>query len=295
MESPSLAATIELHLIAEDEPITALDLLAGATELSRQTLKQAMQKGCVWHTPAGKSNPDDKRQFSRHTRRLRRAKKMLSTGDQLHLYYNPSILAVEPPTAQLIEDAGDWSVWFKPYGMLSQGSKWSDHCTLSRWAEIHLQPQRPAFIVHRLDRATSGLMVLAHSKKTAAALSRAFEQRETQKHYKAVVTGEFTPSSTTCETPIDGRSACSHFKRQSYDSQKQHSLVDVTIETGRKHQIRRHLSQLGYPIIGDRLYGTANESSPDLQLCAYQLGFTCPTTKSPKAFTLAKDLWPPTK
>ncbi len=54
-----------------------------------------------------------------------------------------------------------------PYGMLSQGSKWSDHCTIARFAQQHLTPERPVFIVHRLDRAATGLILIAHSKKTS--------------------------------------------------------------------------------------------------------------------------------
>lgn len=270
----------EFHLTIGDTEPSALECLAEHTPFSRQQLKLAMSKGALWITPAGKTNKEDNRQHSKHTRRLRRGKKALTCGDQLHLYYNEALLQQEPPSATLIEDTGTFSVWRKPYGMLSQGSKWSDHCTLTRWAEQHLTPERPAFLVHRLDRATSGLMVIAHSKSCARNLARAFEERQTDKRYQAIVEGEFPEHPVSCEEAIDDRAALSHFERIDYDTTRHLSLIDVRIETGRKHQIRRHLSQLGFPILGDRLHGNATEDEVDLQLCAYRLSFPDPTDTS---------------
>ena len=102
--------------------------------------------------------------------------------------YNPAVLALEPLTPSLVEDCGHFSVWNKPAGMLCQGSRWSDHTTLYRWAEIHLSPQRPSFLIHRLDRMTSGLTVLAHNKKVAAYLAAQFETGKLV-HYRVVVEG----------------------------------------------------------------------------------------------------------
>ena len=65
-----------------------------------------------------------------------------------------------------------------------------DHCTIYRWAEQQLKPERPAFIVHRLDRAASGLIILAHSKKMAQTFSQLFKNHDIQKQYRATVEGE---------------------------------------------------------------------------------------------------------
>ena len=92
----------------------------------------------------------------------------LQQQDRLHLYHDPRVLSIEPAEARMIADEGAFSIWYKPFGMLSQGSKWADHCTISRWVETHLRPQRPAFVVHRLDRAATGLMIIAHAKGVAA-------------------------------------------------------------------------------------------------------------------------------
>lgn len=145
-----------LHITAEDDSTTLADLLAEASGLSRQKVKQVMQKGAVWLT------------HDRHTRRVRRAKTTPRQGDGIHLYYNKQVLSAEPPEPELVADEGGYSIWNKPCGLLFQGSKWGDHCSIHRWAEQHLLPRRPAFIVHRLDRAATGLILPAHSSSGSA-------------------------------------------------------------------------------------------------------------------------------
>jgi tRNA pseudouridine32 synthase/23S rRNA pseudouridine746 synthase len=73
------------------------------------------------------------------------------------------------------------------------------------------------------------------------------------------------------------------------DTEGDRSLVEVQIETGRKHQIRRHLASAGYPIVGDRLYGVAGDSD-NLQLCAWRLAFCCPATGINKRYQLQESL-----
>jgi tRNA pseudouridine32 synthase/23S rRNA pseudouridine746 synthase len=280
MEQPS--TRFETHLTIDHGDKTVLDYLAENTPLSRQGIKQAMLKGAAWFT-RGKS-----------TQRVRRAKKTLQSGDVLHLYYDEEVLARLPATPELVADQGAYSLWYKPYGMLSQGSKWGDHCTINRWAEQHLQPQRPAFVVHRLDRAATGLILIAHEKKVATALSALFASRAIDKCYRAVVHGEFPDETQTINFDIDGKTALSHMRRLAYDETLGKSLLEVKIETGRKHQIRRHLSEAGFPIVGDRLYGDVkkNGEHEDLQLTAFTLAFQCPVTGKPLAFRLPEDKLP---
>ena len=246
---------------AEDDPI---HLLHTATGLSKQRIKLAMTQGAVWLTRG------------RNTQRLRRARRVLRVGDQVHLYYDAEVLARVPAEPTLIADVGAYSVWNKPYGLLSQGTRWGDHCTVVRWAERHLKPERSAFTVHRLDRAASGLILVAHSKTMAAALSEMFKNRKLEKRYRVLVDGDFSqqPNPQRVEEPIEGKEAISEFSLQRVEGQR--SIIDVRIESGRKHQIRRHLAGLGYPVIGDRLYGHGEEDGIDLQLTAYLLRFCCP-------------------
>ena len=267
---------IESHLVIESPDDSPIDLLKKETGLSKQRIKLAMTQGAVW-TTRGK-----------HTQRLRRATRKLRAGDEVHLYYDATILAETPAEPTLIADVGDYSVWNKPYGLRSQGSKWGDHCTVVRWVERHLQPERPALTVHRLDRAANGLILVAHSKGMAAKLSGLFRERAVEKRYRALVAGDFSsqPNPLRVKKPVDGKDAVSDFLLRKFSAKSNRSLVDVRIETGRKHQIRRHLAELGHPVIGDRLYGVGEEDGVDLQLTAYLLAFHCPVSGEPVVYRL---------
>lgn len=253
----------ECHLTIEEVKASAPELLMAESGFSKQKIKTIMQKGAVWLS-RGQS-----------TQRLRRVKKALQKGDQLHLYYDGRVLSQPTLSAKLLFDCTAYSIWLKPSGMLSQGSKWGDHTTIVRWAESELN--RVTYQLHRLDRATSGLIMVAHSKKMAKVLTGMFERRAIKKSYQALVVGQFPEDVVTLDGEVEGRSAISHAERLGYDCVRNASWVGVEIETGRKHQIRRHLSERGFPIVGDRLYGEANEKVlPDLQLMAVKLLFDCP-------------------
>ena len=269
-------SNIESHVTVELPDQNAVDLLQQATGLSKQRIKMAMAQGAVWVTRGS------------NTQRLRRAKRALRVGDEVHLYYDAEILAEIPAEPTLIADVGGYSVWNKPYGLRSQGSKWGDHCTVARWAERHLQPERPAFTVHRLDRAANGLILVAHSKRIAAALAELFRERKVEKRYRALVAGDFSSHATPLrvEQPIDDKAAISEFSLQDVCDDGARSVVDARIETGRKHQVRRHLAELGHPVVGDRLYGTGEADGVDLQLTAYLLAFRCPLADRPVEYRL---------
>jgi len=272
---PQPPKIFEEHFIIKSISENPTSLISEKCDLSKQKSKDLLQKGCVWVTRNNK------------TKRIKRASKALKAGDQVHLYYNESVLNSFPTPAQLVHDKGTYTIWVKPYGMYSQGSKWGDHCTIYRWAEQHLLPQRPAFIVHRLDRAANGLMILAHSKTMAATLSKMFQNHEIEKIYEAIVHGELVtgPFPLKVDTPVQQKTALSFIESQSYNKKTNTSKVRVKIETGRKHQIRIHLSELGHPIVGDRLYGIGNESL-DLQLTSKKLKFICPVEGIHKEFLL---------
>ena len=263
--------------ITERKSCTAISVLEDYAQrqnisLSKAELKQAISKGALWLTPA---------KNKKQTQRLRRIKKLLQVGDELHFYFNKKVLSAPVPQALLIADLIDYSVWYKPYGMLSQGSKWSDHCTIARFAQQNLPNERPAFIVHRLDRAATGLIIVAHSKTAARALSHMFEFHLLEKNYHIIVHGNHNtrPQPEVIEADVDGKSARSTFTCLAYDNVTDRSLIKVKIDSGRKHQIRLHAAGIGMPVVGDRLHGIADKNDQcTLQLCAVSLRFVCPLT-----------------
>lgn len=243
----------------------AIDVLAALSNLSKARLKDAMNKGAVWL----KRGKDEKR--------LRRSTAVLRSGDLLTLYYDADILSRTAPAPSLVADERDYSIWDKPPGLLAQGTREGDHCALLRLAELQLN--REVFLVHRLDREASGLMLIAHTRKAAAALSALFATQDSStklhKVYEVKVCGE-TPLQGEFAMALDGKAALTRFSRLHYDPQGRTSRVQVVLVTGRKHQIRRHFAGAGLPVLGDPQYGRDNRDARGLQLRAVELRFTCP-------------------
>ncbi len=231
-----------------------------------------MNKGAVWL------------EKGRQIKRLRRATRELEPGQILHLYYDEKILSQAMQPLTLIQDNIGYSVWYKPSGVLSHGSKWGDHCSVTRWAEKNLKPERTAFLIHRLDKAASGLIMVGHTRSVTTQLCNLFQSRKIEKHYRVVVHGK-VEGSWTLTTPVDNKFATSIISSLSYDTGRNMSLLDVCIETGRKHQIRVHMAEAGFPVVGDRLYGNEKDTE-NLQLFAFSLSFVCPLDKKPVTYTL---------
>jgi tRNA pseudouridine32 synthase / 23S rRNA pseudouridine746 synthase len=255
-----------------NDPKAICDFLALHTGLSKQNIKSAMQKGAVWLKPA-----------RGRRRRIRRATYAIRSGDRVSLFYDPKVLAFNPPTARCLSDFNHYSLWYKPSGLLSQGSEWGDHGSLLRQAEMFFTPRRQAFPVHRLDREASGVMIVAHTSDAAARISALFRNREVTKHYLVEVKGKpgGTEEKGTISQDLDGKSALTTFIVRDFNPQQQTSVVTVRIETGRMHQIRRHFDWIGCPVMGDPLYGKGNKDARGLKLSACAISFACPFTGRP--------------
>ena len=104
-----MSEKFDKHIQISDSQITVLDCLSENTAFSKQKIKRIMQNGAVWL------------ESSFGIDRIRRAKKILKTGDKIHLYYDEDIQATIPKPAELIADEGGYSIWNKPSGMYSQG------------------------------------------------------------------------------------------------------------------------------------------------------------------------------
>lgn len=152
-------------------------------------------------------------------------------------------------------------------------------------------PERPG-VVHRLDRDTSGVLVVARSERAHAALQEAIRRREVERRYFALVRGHPRSRTGRIDAPIgrdrrdptrrsldtdEPREAVTHFELQ--ESTSEHTLLEVRLETGRTHQIRVHLGAIGLPVSGDPQYGVAGDLGLERQfLHAHRLCFRHPIT-----------------
>lgn len=149
-------------------------------------------------------------------------------------------------------------------------------------------------VVSRLDAPVTGVVLLARTSKSASRLAEAFRRREVEKVYWAVVTGDVEPAAGTLEHYVrkDERHRKMHvttataenalFARLHYQTIAAESgltLVEVELETGRKHQIRVQLAKSGYPVLGDRKYGSAGQFAPGIALHSRRLAIEHPTRK----------------
>lgn len=262
--------TLKLTVTPSDAGQTAPSLLARESGVSKARVKLAMTKGAVWLSRHG-----------RHPGRLRSATYAVRAGDNLELHYDEGILESVPPSPVLISDRTGYSVWWKPAGLMTQGSVFGDHCSLSRLVEKRFENKREVRLVHRLDREASGLVLIAHTADVAARLSALFQGNEIEKEYRAEVLGVIGPPGTTgtIHTPLDGKDARTTYEVLETDQGRGTSTVRVFIQTGRTHQIRRHFEGIGHPVMGDPRYGEGNKNRSGLRLAAVALRFVCPVAR----------------
>ena len=171
----------------------------------------------------------------------------------------------------------------KPSGLLSVPGKAPEHFDSLQYRVQRVWPQ--ATVVHRLDMATSGVMVMALTKAAQRELNRQFQQRLTTKRYIALVQGQPQANIGSIELPLicdwpnrpkqkvcfeHGKPSLTHFRvLQRYS---EYSRLELEPVTGRSHQLRVHMQAIGHPILGDKFYATANTpTAPRLQLHAAEL------------------------
>lgn len=212
-----------------------------------------------------------------------------------------AILNYAPPVSPYIEiiyQDDDILVLNKPSGLLSVPGKADEHKD-----SLQLRVQRvfpTATIVHRLDMATSGLMLMALNKDSHRHLSRQFELRQTSKRYQAWVWGTLESKAGSVELPLicdwpnrpkqmvdheRGKPALTYYK--TLEQQAQCAKVELIPVTGRSHQLRVHMLSLGHPILGDRLYAHADAlaMANRLQLHACEISFCHPKSQEKLTFS----------
>lgn len=211
--------------------------------------------------------------------------------------------AQDIPLTILYEDA-DLAVVVKPCGMVVHPAAGNEDGTLVNALLHHLDSLggiggelRPG-IVHRLDKDTSGLLLVAKNDASQLALSEQLSARSMEKHYRALVEGNVKEDSGRIEAAI-ARSKKDR-KKMAVDDEGREAitewtvlqrgrgvtLLDVHILTGRTHQIRVHTKHIGHPVCGDPIYGSAKGAKvPRLMLHAYSLTFTHPASGQRMTFT----------
>ncbi len=222
----------------------------------------------------------------------------LKTDDSIHIDYDFN----EPEHMPIINlpilyEDDDCVVIEKPIGVLSHSKgNFNAEATVATWLHDRvtgLSGDR-AGIVHRLDRATSGVMICAKNPQAVSWLQKQFSQRKVKKTYIALVNGVITPEEAIIDMPIErnpkapatfrvganGKPAKTHYRVLKTSSD--YTLLELTPETGRTHQLRVHLKKLGHPIVGDNMYG--GEVAERLFLHALNLELTLPN-KSRIKFT----------
>ena len=216
----------------------------------------------------------------------------------------PAIPQAEDIPLEIIYEDVDLAVVVKPCGMVVHPAAGNEDGTLVNALLHHLDSLggiggelRPG-IVHRLDKDTSGLLLVAKNDAAQLALSQQLQDRLMEKHYRALVDGNFKEDAGRVNEPIarskkdrkkmaidpEGREAITDW--QVLARGRGVTLVDVHILTGRTHQIRVHMKHLGHPVCGDPIYGSPRGAKvPRLMLHAYSLSFTHPTTGERMTFT----------
>jgi tRNA pseudouridine32 synthase/23S rRNA pseudouridine746 synthase len=211
---------------------------------------------------------------------------------------NPDFIYTPPmtPYLDIIFQDEDIVVLNKSSGLLSVPGRLPEHqdCLQNRVQRV----LPTATVVHRLDMATSGIMIMALNKPAHVSISRQFEQRKTKKSYIARVYGEVKDHAGSVDLPLicdwpnrpkqkvdheNGKQSLTHYQVLSYNdlsSGEESSLVELTPVTGRSHQLRVHMLALGHPILGDRLYAhkQALAASSRLTLHARNLSLAHPVT-----------------
>ena len=281
----------EVKILRVIEPAIRLDryLAKEYPELSRSRLQKLIEQGYIKVNGCGA-----------------KASQKLNAGDEIHVSLPPPeqvSLVAEPIPLDVIYEDDDLLLIDKPAGLVVHPSPGHTAHTLVN-ALLARCPDLANFgdvmrpgIVHRLDRDTSGLMIIAKNSAAQQHLINQFKARAVSKSYLVLVKGKLTPSQGIIDASVGrdpsnrkrmavvsgGRQARTRYKVKEYLGG--YTLLDVITETGRTHQIRVHLSAIGYLVVGDPIYGVKSAYVKRQFVHAYRLGFHLPASGEYREFT----------
>jgi 23S rRNA pseudouridine1911/1915/1917 synthase len=261
-----------------------LDVLAEMfPESSRTTLRQMLQGSRVRVNGEAEIN----------------AKRMLSQGDQVAVISRAEAVTL-PPTLTLLHEDDDVMVLIKANGLLTVATEREQENNAQALLNEYLRQKGGGriHVVHRLDRETSGVLVFAKNFKAREVLKEKFAAHDIDRIYVAIIEGRMQQPSGTIQSNLlerpnlrmesvkrhpEAKLSVTHYK--TLETSPKYSMLEVTLETGRKNQIRAHLSEAGHPIVGDQFYGSNVNPIGRLGLHARLLGFEHPTTGKHMTFT----------
>ena len=277
---------IELTVEDHEAGVRIDAYLRAHTELSRSRIAALMQEGALTVDGQTQTKPAAKTE----------------SGQVLRLTVpqaRPVDIAAQDIPLDILYQDSDVVVVNKPCGMVVHPAAGNASGTLVNALLHHVRDlsgiggeMRPG-IVHRLDKDTSGLILIAKNDRAHIALSEQFKQRSMEKHYRAVAFGHFAQEHGLIDAPIarhpvdrkkmavvpDGKPSRTEWTV--IEPLKGATFLDVHLLTGRTHQIRVHMQSIGHPLLGDSIYAPNLKTSvriPRLMLHAYSLAFTHPAT-----------------
>ena len=224
----------------------------------------------------------------------------LNPGDQIIISTIRKSVGLLSRNMRIVYEDDHLIVIDKNAGLLSMASDNEKYLTAYNILSTYVKAQKPSnriFIVHRLDRDTSGLMMFARSEKVQSLLQRDWKKNVTARTYAAIVEGEVTEPEGVVKSyifeskalvmhsthnPGKGDLAITRFKK--LKGNKEYSLLEITLETGKKNQIRLHMQELGHSIAGDKKYGATTSPIGRLGLHASVLAFIHPMTRKELRF-----------
>ena len=269
-----------------DKPLPLLDLLAQLyPDSSRTTLRQMLQGNRVRVDGEIEKN----------------AKRVIEPGENVDVGPRGSGRSL-PPELTLLHEDDDLIVVLKANGLLTVATSREKETTAQAYLNEYLSDKRGGtriHVVHRLDRETSGVLVFAKNFRTREKLKELFAAHDVERVYVAIIEGTIEPARGTIRSnlvedralrmrsvgkPKEGsKFAVTHYR--TVETKGGYSLLEVTLETGRKNQIRAHLSEAKHPLVGDQFYGSTVNPLGRLGLHAKVLGFVHPTTGEKMTFT----------
>jgi len=267
--------------------VNLLDTLATLfPDSSRTTLRQLLQHGRV--RVNGEVEKDAKRE--------------IAEDEEVDVSQKAVNIAL-PSTLGLLYEDNDLLVVLKSAGLLTVATEREKATTAQAHLNTYLKQKGECrvHVVHRLDRETSGVLVFAKNLETRDRLKDKFAAHDVDRVYVAIVEGYVDPIRGTIESHLrerrdlkmvsadeshpEAKRAVTHYRTiaRAHDC----SVLEITLETGRKNQIRAHLSEKGHPVVGDTMYGGKTNPLGRLGLHAKLLGFVHPTTGNKLSFTAA--------